>query len=103
MLGTWRPTKNKSEHLVNEALSLMRKFNHCEFSLNPRGQVGYATKLATDLVGTKKREACKRERPAPSAWKTPMSLRRRLFCQILPVICLQCKPIPLRAFGETTL
>ncbi|XBH98467.1 hypothetical protein VPH35_127977 [Triticum aestivum] len=61
MLGTWRPTKNKSEHLVNEALSLMRKFNHCEFSLIPRGQVGYATKLATDLVGTKKREACKRE------------------------------------------
>jgi hypothetical protein len=39
----------------------MRKFNHCEFSLIPRGQVSYATKLATDLVGTKKREACKRE------------------------------------------
>ncbi|XP_020161471.1 E3 ubiquitin-protein ligase RSL1 isoform X1 [Aegilops tauschii subsp. strangulata] len=61
MLGTWRPTKNKSEHMVNEALSLMRKFNHCEFSLIPRGQVGYATKLATDLVGTNKKEACKRE------------------------------------------
>ncbi|KAM3194361.1 hypothetical protein ACQJBY_070808 [Aegilops geniculata] len=58
MLGTWRPTKNKIEDMVDEALSLMRKFKQCEFSLIPRGQVGYATKLATELVGTKKRETC---------------------------------------------
>ncbi|XP_047096555.1 E3 ubiquitin-protein ligase RSL1-like [Lolium rigidum] len=57
MLGTWRPTKNKSEDMVNEALSLMRKFEQCEFSLVPRGQVGYATKLATDLI-TNKSESC---------------------------------------------
>ena len=70
MLGIWRPSGKKLADMMNQVLSVRRKFDQCEVSLVEPNQVSYVVKLATDSltvqiakalaanVSKEKRESC---------------------------------------------
>nr|AVY91762.1 IBR domain containing [Saccharum hybrid cultivar SP80-3280] len=50
MLGIWRPSGKKLADMMNQVLSVRRKFDQCEVSLVEPSQVSYVVKLATDSL-----------------------------------------------------
>lgn len=50
MLGIWRPSGRNLADMINQVLSLRRKFDQCEISLVEPSQVSYVVKLATDSL-----------------------------------------------------
>jgi hypothetical protein len=50
MLGIWRPSGKKLADMMNEVLSVRKKFDQCEVSLVEPSQVSYVVKLATDSL-----------------------------------------------------
>ncbi|CAD6258866.1 unnamed protein product [Miscanthus lutarioriparius] len=50
MLGIWRPSGKKLADMMNQVLSVRRKFDQCEVSLVEPNQVSYVIKLATDSL-----------------------------------------------------
>jgi hypothetical protein len=67
MLGIWRPSGKKLADMMNQVLSVRRKFDQCEVSLVEPSQVSYVVKLPKLLLLMLSR---RKERAAPSAWKT---------------------------------
>jgi hypothetical protein len=64
MLGIWRPSGKKVADLMNQVLSVKRKFDQCEVSLVGASQVSHVVKLARDSLAaeiTKARSANARE------------------------------------------
>ncbi|XP_039813834.1 ATP-dependent RNA helicase DEAH12, chloroplastic-like [Panicum virgatum] len=50
MLGIWRPSGKKLADIVNQVLTVRRKFELCEISLVEPNQVSYVVKLARDSI-----------------------------------------------------
>lgn len=50
MLGIWRPSGKKLADIINEVLSVRKKFEQCEISLVEPSQVSYVVKLARDSI-----------------------------------------------------
>ncbi|AQK56711.1 putative RING zinc finger domain superfamily protein [Zea mays] len=64
MLGIWRPSGKKVADMMNQVLSVKRKFDQCEVSLVGASQVSHVVKLARDSLAaeiTKARSANARE------------------------------------------
>ncbi|KAL6640644.1 hypothetical protein ACP70R_021767 [Stipagrostis hirtigluma subsp. patula] len=50
MLGIWRPSGRKLADMINQVLSVRKKFEKCEISLVEPSQVSYVVKLARDSI-----------------------------------------------------
>ncbi|GJN07219.1 hypothetical protein PR202_ga25032 [Eleusine coracana subsp. coracana] len=50
MLGIWRPIEQRLADMVNQALSVRKKFKRCEISLVQQSQVTYVVQLARYAV-----------------------------------------------------
>ncbi|XP_062194517.1 E3 ubiquitin-protein ligase RSL1-like isoform X2 [Phragmites australis] len=50
MLGIWRPSGKKLADMINQVLSVRRKFDQCEVSLVEPSEVSHVVKLARDSI-----------------------------------------------------